>query len=56
VKHHHASASVEDLVRRQARVSGLGGAEPPTLKAVHRRGFELWSVATFIVMALGEPL
>src|SRR6266581_3220351 len=48
-----ASASVTDRVRREARVSGLGDAHPPTLKAVDRRRFELWSVAAFVVMALG---
>ena len=52
----NASASIEDLVRREARVSGLGDAHPPTLQAVDRRRFELWSVAAFIVMALSVAL
>jgi GAF domain len=39
-------------VRREARISGLGDAHPPTLKAVDRRRLELWSVAAFVVMAL----
>jgi hypothetical protein len=51
-----ASASVEDLVRREARVSGLDDAHPPTLEAVDRRRFELWSVAAFIFLALGVAM
>jgi hypothetical protein len=50
------SLSFEDRVRREARVSGLGDAHPPTMKAVERRRFELWSVAAFIFIALGVAM
>jgi hypothetical protein len=56
MKLHDASASIDDLLRREARVSGLGDARPPTLQAVARRRFELWSVATFILMALSVAM
>lgn len=50
-----SSVSVSDRMRREARVSGLG-AHRPTLKAVDRRRFELWSVAAFIFLSLGVAM
>jgi hypothetical protein len=52
----HRTTATVDQMRRDALVSGLGTRRPPTLRAVKRRRFELWSVAVFAMVALGVAL
>jgi two-component system sensor histidine kinase KdpD len=56
VRSRRQSASLLDQMQRDALVSGLGDARPPTLRTVERRRVELWLVATFALVALSVAL
>lgn len=44
------------LVERAAQIAGLSSFEPPSLEAVERRRFQLWGLATVLLLTVGSAL